>query len=139
MIYLLPFGKYYYIIDDWMVISWIYFEFIVICLSYIYNEFISLVNQKLIHDTIHILITMRISQYFEWNQNFLNFYYFIDFESQMGNIMIWEYFDATSPPLSHFFLLLFFNGFESFKLLWRLQVYFGHYISLGVFWSFWRG
>ena len=31
---------------------------------------------------------MRISQYFEWNQNFLNFYYFIDFKFQMGNIMI---------------------------------------------------
>ena len=132
----------------------------------------------MIHNMIHILITMRISQYFEWNQNFLNFYYFIDFKFQMGIIMIWEYFEATSPPLSHFvfvfvffflflflflfvclfcfvlfffffcFLFVFFlfvcffyfyffiYGFESFKLLWRFQVYFGHYISLGVFWSF---
>ena len=45
-------------------------------------------NQKLIHDTIYILIIMGISQYFEWNQNLLNFCYFIDFEFQMGNIMI---------------------------------------------------
>ena len=53
----------------------------------------------------------------------------------MGNTMIWEYFEATSPPLSHLFLFLF-NGFESFKLLWRFQGYFGHYISLGVFGHF---
>ena len=45
-------------------------------------------NQKFIHDTIHISITMRISWYFEWNQNFFNFYYFINFKFQMGNIMI---------------------------------------------------
>ena len=73
-------------------------------------------NQKLIHDTIHILIIMGISYYFKWNQNFLNFCYFIDFEFQMGNIMIYEYFEATSPSLSHFFFFLF-NAFESFKLL----------------------
>ena len=45
-------------------------------------------KSKLIHNTIHILISMGISQYFEWNQNFLDFCYFIDFEFQMGKIMI---------------------------------------------------
>ena len=34
------------------------------------------------------LIIMGISQYFEWNQNLLDFCYFIDFEFQMGNIMV---------------------------------------------------
>ena len=67
---------------------------------------------------------MGISQYFEWNQNLLNFCYFIDFEFQMGNIMVREYSEATSPlslslslSLSLFTNLRVLNYFIRFKVI----------------------